>query len=155
MAALEGLLGALQGFGDFYAKDFQRQADRSYKEEDDKKKFQRDLLKGILIQSARPKGKNLSFGDDLMESHSDLFDPEFMKEILGAYSRFSGGTGGGKTSGAPNAAAKPSPFGPQPAPATGSGLNVDPEAIRRERERRRKMGGQTSMIGHFGLGGIG
>lgn len=113
---LEALLGGIQGLGSGFADAIKQNQAAKASAEAQRKKYSMDLLKGVILQSLKPKGRKFSFGDDLAE----YVDPKIL-EMLKQKS-----SGGGKKRRVttsplfPNPTPNPTPNpNPNPNPETG------------------------------------
>lgn len=69
---LEALLGGVAGASDNYTSRSKKKEELEFKDQEKKAQFKQDLLKGMILQSAKPKSNPITFGDDLLNS----LDPE-------------------------------------------------------------------------------
>ena len=83
---LEGLLGGITGATGAIGKDIETQRSANVKAQQDKKDWMRDVMKGIMLQQMR-KGSNDFDWEGLVGDTSDLYDPEFLRKILGGFQR--------------------------------------------------------------------
>ena len=79
---LEGLLGGITGA----AGGFEKKQAAVAKTKQDKNDWMRDVMKGIMLQQMR-KGSNDFDWEGLVGDTSDLYDPEFLRKILGGFQR--------------------------------------------------------------------